>query len=373
MCIFADIYLRHNRRVYNPKPKDKPTAFKLQSATNVLPMKIPDEQYVTLTREIRIGSFRAAYVLSGEETFYCDLLADEIERRALDDAQRDFNQVVMYGKETEAKQIIEACNQYPMMSERVVVIVKEAHLIDLDGLIPYLKKPHPTTVLVLVHPKKLDGRRALAKTVKKLENVAFLDSKMIYDNQLPEFINYRLKELDLTADAKVEMILSDYLGNDLHRINNEIKKLAAALPVNTKITSDIIEEYVGISKIYNPFELNSALLNRDLAKCAIIVKGFEANPKKFPLLVIVNIVYLAFSKLLLLHSQKITNERAAASVLRLPPMFASEYVKGTRHYSYAETLRAISLLRKFDRISKGIGGNQTSDSLTELICMIMSK
>ncbi len=333
---------------------------------------VPDQTYVQLSKEIRHKSFCPVYMFTGEESFYGDILAEQIEKHALSDDQRDFNQVVMYGAECNAQKILEACNQFPMMAERVLVIVKEAHKVDkgLDDLIPYLQKPNANTVLVIVHPKKLDGRKALSKTIKKLKDVAVLDGKPLYDNQLPAFINYRLSELNFTADQKVQLILSEYLGNDLHRINNELKKLAAALPPNTTITADIIEEYVGISKIYNPFELNSALLNRDLAKCATIAKGFEANPKKFPLIALVSTMYMAFTKVLLIHAQKIKSEREAASALRLPPMFAAEYVAASRKYSYAETLRTMSILRKYDRISKGIGGNMADDTLTELVCTI---
>lgn len=336
-------------------------------------ISIPDAQFVTYQREIAEGKFRSVYLLAGEEPFYGDLLADEIEKNALNDGERDFNQMVMYGKECDAQTILEACNKYPMMAQRMVVIVKEAHMISLDGLIPYFSNPQATTVLVLVHPKKIDGRKAYAKELKKLNQVAVLNTGKLYDNQLPDFVKYRVKALGLNTDDKVAYILSEYLGNDLHRINNELMKLATVLPKGAAITSDTIEAYVGISKIYNPFELNSAILSRDVNKCATIVRGFEANPKDFPLLVITALIYSAMSKLLILHAQKITNPQAAASALRVSPFFVSEYLNATKKYSYAETLRAISILRKYDRIARGIGGNKANDSLSEMIYMMVSK
>lgn len=336
-------------------------------------ISIPDSQYAIYQREIAEGKFRSVYFLAGDEPFYGDLLAEDIEKNALNDGERDFNQVVMYGKECDAQTIQEACNKYPMMAQRMVVIVKEAHLISLDGILPYFKNPQATTVLVLVHPKKIDGRKAYAKELKKLDKVAVLNTAKLYDNQLPEFVKYRVKELGLNTDDKVAFILSEYLGNDLHRINNELKKLASVLPKGSTITSDTIEAYVGISKIYNVFELNSAILSRDMKKCATIIRGFEANPKDFPLLVLTALIYSALSKILILHAQKITTPQAAASALKVSPFFVGEYINATKKYSYAETLRAISILRKFDRMARGIGGNKADDSLSEMVYMIIGK
>jgi DNA polymerase III subunit delta len=336
-------------------------------------MSIPNSDFVRILKDVNTGQFKPVYVLSGEESYYLDKIAEAIERKGVDESQKDFNQVVMYGQDANAVKIMEACNQYPMMAERVVVIVKEAHQVRLDDLEGYFEKPQPTTVLVLVHPKKLDGRKGYTKKLKKNDQCVLLETKKHYDNELPAFVEYRLREMAFSADLRSLAILSEYLGNDLHRIDNELKKLSQSLPPSTTLTPEIIEEYVGISKIYNPFEFANALMARDFPKAMTIVKGFEANPKAHPLVATIAILYGYFAKLLQVHAHKITDSRKAASVLGVNPFFAQDYVNAAKKYTFAEGLKIMALLRKYDRIAKGVGGNAKPNTLTELVCSIIQK
>ncbi|MCC5916096.1 MAG: DNA polymerase III subunit delta [Cryomorphaceae bacterium] len=336
-------------------------------------MSVPNADFIRIIKDIQQKKFKPLYVLSGEEPYYLDKIAEVIDKFAIDESQKDFNQVVLYGQEADAVKIIEACKQYPMMAERVVVIIKEAHRFKLDGLESYFKNPQDSTILVLVHPKKLDGRKTYTKALKKNPKAEFFESKKHYDNELPRFVEFRIKQKGLQADPKILVILSEYLGNDLHRIDNEITKLSGILPKGTTLTPEIIEEYVGVSKIYNPFEFGNAILNRDFSTCMTIAKGFEANPKAFPLLTLTAILYGYFSKILLIHAHKLNDPSSAASALGVSPYFVKDYINAARKYSYAETLTIMALLRKYDRIAKGLAGNEQPDTLTEMVCRIVQK
>jgi DNA polymerase III subunit delta len=332
--------------------------------------KNPLPIYQSIRNNIEAGKIENVYFFGGEELYFGDRLADLLQQKVVDPAMRDFNEIILYGADTTAGAVVEACMQFPMMADKSMVILREASkLKSWDNLIPYLKKPQPSTVLVIIHPGKLDGRKEISKVMKKEAKVYF-EVGELYEDKLQSFINFRLQEMQRRATPESIKILCDFLGSDLHRIENEIHKLVNNINENDVITPELIEEYVGISKIYNSFEFGKAILMRDVPKAHNIAKVFEANPKLGSILSLVPLLYSYFSKLLILHAGKITQSNEAAKAIGISPYFVGDYLTGKQRYSYSDTLKAITILRKYDGYSKGVGGNANPRLLTQLICEI---
>ena len=194
-----------------------------------------------------------------------------------------FNLTVFYGKEANWADVVNACCRYPMFAERQVVLLKEGQQMrDIEKLESYIEKPLSSTVFVVSYKeKKVDGRSKFAKMLK--EKGEMLSTKKMYENQLPEWTSELVQSKGYTYFTESAVLLVDHIGNDLSRINNEIDKILVNLGQRKNITEDDIEIYVGISKEYNPFELQDALAKKDLAKAIRIIQYFEANPKAGPI------------------------------------------------------------------------------------------
>ena len=221
--------------------------------------------YESILTELKKRVYHPVYYLMGEESYFTDKITDYISKNILSDIEQEFNLTVFYGLETDIDNVLSAARRFPMMAEHQVIIVKEAQqLKNIDALIGYLKMPQPSTILVFVHKNgSLDKRK---KVASELESKAvLLDSKKLRDDQLPSFINGYLREKSLVADDKAVRMLAESVGADLSRMSSEIDKLSIALPVGaTRITPELIEEHIGISKEFNNFELQNAIINKDV-------------------------------------------------------------------------------------------------------------
>jgi DNA polymerase-3 subunit delta len=330
-------------------------------------------------QEIKQGRIAPIYFLQGEEPFYIDQIAEYIEKNILSEAERGFNQMVLYGKDASMANILNQARRFPMMSERQVVIVKEAQEIsDLgkeDGrkmLESYVKNPLPSTILVFCHKyKTLDGRSALAKVLDK--HAIVVSTKKLYDNQLPDWIEQYVKATGNTIDPKASFMLAEYIGNDLARLANEVQKLLLNFSEKVNIDPAMVQKFVGISKEYNTFELQKALAIRDVVKANQIIQYFEGNPKSNPAILVIAFLFSYYSKLLLLHHQKAYHEAEAAKILGLHPFIAKEYVMATRNYPLPKVIQNIGCIQQADLQSKGIIGGSISDGqiLKELVFRLM--
>ena len=256
-----------------------------------------------LITDIKGGKISPIYFLMGEESYYIDLLSDYIESNVLLEEEKGFNQVVLYGKEVSIQDIISNAKRYPMMAERQVVIVKEAQNLikTIDQLVDYVKNPQPSTVLVINYKyKTLDKRKALYKLLSK-SGVIF-DSKKIYEDKVPSWIQNFLKSKQITIIPKAALMLSEFLGNDLSKIANELNKLEIVVGSDKQVTPEIIEENIGISKDFNNFELQKAIGNLDHKKAYQIVNYFAQNHKQHPFVLTISILYMYFTKLMTLHT-----------------------------------------------------------------------
>lgn len=340
-----------------------------------------------ILQQLQKRQYAPIYWLHGDEPFYIDLVGNYIEKNALPEAERGFNQTVFYGKDSDLMTVLNAAKRFPMMTERQVVIVKEAQELDvfkgraskdkeakLEQLQAYLEKPLPSTVLVFEHKYGLlDKRLKLYKTIEK--QAAVLESKKLYDNQLPQWVADFVQGKGYKIDPRAAQIVADYLGNDLEKISNELEKLMIGLAAGSTIGAKEIEQNIGISKEFNVFELQAALAKRDSAKCFQIAYYFAANPKSNPFVLTVGNLASYFSKIVLYHSLKDKSKGAVAGALKVNPYFVSDYETAARSYPLGKAAEVISLLRQYDLKSKGVdstGNTDDGELLKELIFKILN-
>lgn len=318
--------------------------------------------------------FKPIYWLEGEEDYYIDKVVNYAEHHILTEAEAGFNLTVFYGKDANWPEIINACRRYPMFSDKQVVLLKEAQQMrDIDKLEPYIDNPLKSTIFVVSYKeKKVDGRSKLAKTLK--EKGEMLTTKKMYDNQLPDWTSELVQSKGYTISQKALLLLVDHIGNDLSRINNEVDKILVNLGERKNITEDDIEKYVGVSKEYNPFELQSAVAARDLARAMRIVQYFEANPKAAPIQLILPSLYNLFSKTYMIFGQTAKDDKTIAQNIGVNAWFVKDYLLAARNYGYGGTEAALLLLHQYNLKSIGIGDSGTSDAslLKEMIAKMMS-
>jgi len=302
------------------------------------------------------------------------MISDFVESNILAEGEKAFNQLVLYGKETDSKTLIDAASRYPMMASHQVIVLKEAQeMKSLKELKLYIEKAVPTTILVICHKhKKFDGRTTFAKAVKK--NAVIFESKKLYDNQVPDWIKNYLKTKQLKIGDGAANLIAEYLGTKLSHVANELDKLSINLPKGTQITEDHVQSNIGISKDYNVFELQKALGQRDTAKANRIVNYFIANPKKNPLVMVIGALYNYFSKVYMLHFLKNTPEQEILSKLKLRSnWFLKEYRTAQRAFNPARTEKVMAILKEYDLRSKGVENNTVpqGELLKEMVFKIL--
>lgn len=328
-----------------------------------------------IKRGILSKNFATVYLFQGDEPYYIDQLTDLLIENVLDDSERDFNQFVFYGLETNARTVITTCKRFPMMAERQLVVLKEAqHMKDIDELVHYVKQPLHSTVLVINYKHgKLDGRKKLAGEIGK--NGVSFESKKLYENQIPAFIINYLHAKGIKIDHKSPLLLTDYLGNDLSKLTNELEKLIISLPQkNAEITSELIEKNIGISKDYNNFELQKAIASKDILKANRIAQYFERNPKNNPLIVTLTVLFNFFANLMICHYESNKTESHLMSVLGFRFNFQlTDYLQAMKNYKPGKAMQIISLIRACDAKSKGFENVSVPDGklLEELLYRIM--
>jgi DNA polymerase-3 subunit delta len=332
------------------------------------------ELYDQIQDELKRGDIKPVYFLAGEEAFFIDTIVSFLENMVIPEEQRGFDQTVLYGKETDVATIIEFAKRFPMIAEKQLIVVKEAqHLRNIDQLESYLNQPQPTTVLVIAYKyKKVDKRKSFAKTLQK--KAVFYESKKLYDSQVPSWIETWLVARNYRTNFKTAALLTEFLGNDLGRIANELQKLMIVLPPGSMIDEEAVETNIGISKDFNNFELQKALIEKNALKSYQIAQYFGANPRNNPLVVTVGTLYAFFSKLLIYHSLRDKNRKAVASSLGVNPYFVKDYEMAAHHYPLRKSVQIIRDLRKCDLRSKGVGNTTTTDAelLKELIYSILN-
>ena len=336
--------------------------------------------YIKILRDIKSGSFSPVYFLQGEEPFFIDNIIENIENTALDESQRSFNQIIYYGKDITLTDVIGTARSYPMMGERQVILVKEAQEMadwtkeDKQTLvINYLKNPLASTILVFGYKyKSVDKRTRFGKVIEK--NSVFLNTRKLYDNQVPDWIKSYGKTKGVKIDDGAVMMLSENIGNNLQRLANEIEKLLLNVKEGQEINAAMVQRYVGISKDYNIFELQKALSAMNKLKAHKIADYFASNPGNNPLVLTIYSLFSYFSKFLLIHHLGNKNDKAIASLIGVNPFFVSEYIQAAKNYPVHKVAQNIKYLHEADMQSKGIGyaTKKEGNVLTELVYKLMN-
>jgi DNA polymerase-3 subunit delta len=349
------------------------------------------KEFNQILLDLKRKIFKPVYFLSGEEAYYIDQISDYIENNVLDEADREFNQSVVYGKDIDLSGIMGLAKQFPMMSEYQVVIVKEAQnlkelnksagtddeekngkTISNNGIqqfLNYIANPQPTTLLVFCFKyKTIDKRSAIAKSLQK--NAVYFETPKLYDNQLPEWISNYVKDLKYIITPKASFLLAESLGNNLSKITNEINKLLINLKPGGEITTDHIQNNIGISKEYNVFELQDALAKKDILKANRIVNYLATNE---PSVLTLSSLYGYFSKILKFHFLPDKSKFAAAGALGVNSFFVEGYAKAAAVYDTPKLKQIFTYLKECDLKTKGVD-NSSIDSgelLKELVFKIL--
>ncbi len=328
----------------------------------------------SIVSDIKNGNPKPIYFLMGEEAYYIDKISDFIEETVLDEAEKGFNQVVMYGRDVSVEEIVSSAKRYPMMAKYQVLIVKEAQdlIRTIEKLVSYAENPQPTTILVIKYKyRSLDKRKKLYKAIARTGLI--YESKKLYENQVSDWIRRVLSGKKYQIEPKAVQMLIEFLGTDLSKISNELNKLTLVLEAGTIISPGDIEENIGISKDFNNFELRRAIGEKDIVKANRIINYFAENSKNNPLVMTISLLNSYFTQLLVYHGIANKSKDVIAKTLGIRPFFVDEYIKAAQNYSMRKVAQVIAFLREADLKSKGVGATNShqSEILKELVFKIL--
>ncbi|MBC7745020.1 MAG: DNA polymerase III subunit delta [Flavobacterium sp.] len=335
-----------------------------------------------LVTDLASRKFKPIYLLHGEESYYIDKISDYLEKNVLTDAERGFNQTTFYGKDADVMSVLNSAKQFPMMSEYQLVLVKEAQEMKwgkeeedkkyADPLLSYLENPLQSTVLVFCYKYgKFDKRKKTYKAISK-HGIVF-ESAEIYLDKVPAWAEDYCREKGYKIHSKAAAIVGEYLGNDLSKVANELDKLMLNIPKGSEITSEQVQDNIGISKDYNVFELQAALARRDVLKANQIINYFTANPKSNPVPLVLGALNTYFTKVLKYHYATDKSQSGLARELGVSPYFVKDYELAGRNFDKMKIFKVISYLREWDVKSKGVdaGNTEAGELMKEMIFKII--
>ncbi|WP_338877091.1 DNA polymerase III subunit delta [Spirosoma sp. SC4-14] len=336
-----------------------------------------------LLKDIRNKRIAPVYLIHGDEPFYLDRIAEELEKIAIPVAERGFNQFILFGKDTDVGAVLNYARRYPFMAERQLVIVKEAQQMGgitdksaLTLLEDYALNPLDSTILMICYTREegkpaLDERKSWVKAFGAKGKL--LGIKKLYDDKIPDWVGMYCREQGAKVSPKACQLLADHIGNDLKRLAGEIDKILINLHVGEEISATTVERLVGISKEYNVFELQKALAQRDIVKANQIVAYFGHNPKDNPLVVILAQLFSYFSKVLLVQASKDQTDKGLAPLLGVNPFFVKDYLSAARTFPLPKVADILHAIRRADARSKGIDTPTMNegDILRELVFEVL--
>ncbi len=343
-----------------------------------------DAAFKQLLSDIKARRFAPIYLLQGEELYFIDALCDALAENIMDESMRAFNQIVIYGNDTDGGTVASYCRQLPMMAEYEAIIVKEAQQLEkIELLHGYTAQPQKSTILVLCHKgKAMDRRTPLYKSIKA--NGVVFDSVSPRDYEAEKWVSGFAATKGLKIDSASSKILVAHLGMDISKISNELEKLIVSLPKGrTSITPEDIEQHIGISRQFNNYELSNAILDRQMEKALTIAQHMGENPKAYPLLLSVKVIYDSFRQLFTYNYIAWDSRRRGVAMppdtelmraMRLnSPFFVKEVARRAPLWPNSKVFQIIGLCAEYDAKSKGIddGGASNGELLREFILKIL--
>ena len=330
--------------------------------------------YSSIMRDLEAQKYAPIYVLMGDEPYFIDQIAGYIEEKALLPEEKDFNQTVVYGADVAGAQVVDMAREFPLMAARRVVMVKEAQgLKGADAITKYLAAPVATTILVLCFKGGRVDRSLAAKASAK--GVLF-ESKKKRDYELPAFVEGYLKVRKTAIERKAAAMIAEHVGSDLARLTSELDKVLISLPADDRrITPEIVERQIGVSKDFNVFELRNAIVEKNVFKANQIMNYFDSNPKAGSLYTVVPLLFHYFQNLMIaFYAPNRNNEKDLAAFLELKSIWGvRDYMTGMRNYSAMKVMNIIHMIRSIDGRSKGLQNVSTSaaDLAKELVFFIL--
>jgi DNA polymerase-3 subunit delta len=331
----------------------------------------------SIMSDLKARRFVPVYYLMGDESYYIDKISDYIAEHVLQPEERDFNQTVLFGSDVTASQVADYARRYPMMAEHQVIIVKEAQNIkNTEALEKYFKQPLASTILVMCHKNgTVDGRKR--EYLKAIQSAGVLfESKKLRDRDLPVFIEQYLKAREVTIDHKSTQIIADSIGSDLSRLTSELDKVVISLPDESRrVTPQVVEDQIGVSKEFNSFELRDAIINRNVFKANQIIKYFDDNPKAGSIYAFLPMLFNFFQNLMIAYyAPNRQSQEGVAEWLELRNAWsAKDYMIGMRNYTGTKVMQIIGKIREIDAKSKGLDNPNTppGELMKELIFYIL--
>lgn len=322
----------------------------------------------------KTGVFKPIYWLEGDEPYFIDKIIEYAEHSILNENEASFNLSIFYGRDADWASVVNACMRYPMFADRQIVLLKEAqHMKDIDKLEAYIGKPLSSTVLIVgLKDKKVDGRTNLSKLLKK--NAEVFQSKKIFESQLPEWVSNMVHSKGYQISPPALQLLIDNIGNDLSRLENEVEKVCINLGNKKAIDEDAIEKYVGISKEFNAFELQTAIGKKDLAKAIRIIQYFDANPKAAPIQMVLPAIYSHFSKVYSIFGIADKSENGVKGIFSNNFYAAKDGIAAAKAYGIQGIEKILLLLHEYNLRSIGINDSGTNDAdlLKEMVVKMVS-
>lgn len=334
--------------------------------------------YNKILQSVKLKQFAPVYLIDGEENYYLDKITDLFENNILTEAERDFNLTVLYGKDALWSDVLNACKRFPMFAEKQVVILRDAAQLKgteeekgLNVLLSYVEKPSPHTVFLIEHPfKKADSKTRFVKRVKE-KGIHFTSDKL-KDEKLPEWIENYGRETGFLVGRQEAEILASYLGSDLQKIENEIEKIRINVPGENKLTLQLINKYIGISKDYNIFDFPGVLTGNNREKLYGMLHYFLANTKAAPMPLLVGTLYTHFNRMYIAHFVRNKPDKEAAAAMGMSPYFVKSVMESLPSWPLFRVERCLLLLAKYSTMAVGIK-NTASDKelLKEMIGQMM--
>lgn len=329
----------------------------------------------SILADLQAKKYSPIYFLMGDEPYFIDRITEFIAQNVLTETEKAFNQLVLYGKDVEIVEVIDSAKRFPMMAKNQVIIVKEAQNIrNIDDLVYYARSPLKSTILVINYKyKTLDKRKKLFGELSK--GAVLFESKKLYEDKIPDWITKYIKLKGLEIQPTAALLLTEFLGNDLCKVANELDKLVITLPKGENLVTPLhIEENIGISKEYNNIELQNALVKKDHLKAFRIVNHFAHDQKNNPFVVTIGVLYSFFNKVLVYYFLPDKSKPAVAAALKINPYFVADYQQAAKVFPPKKAVEVISYLREYDLKSKGVRNVSTDagELLKELIYRILN-
>lgn len=326
------------------------------------------EAYKSIINDIEQERFSPIYLLDGDETYLIDQITQKLMDRVIPEEAQEYSLFTYYGKDIDHADLISACHQSSFFSPQIMVVVKEAQdLKNFKNLENYFAKPNPNCTLVLAYKnKKIDTRTKAYKNIAK--NGVYFNSRRLYDNETKDWLKRYIDSVQLRIEPIEVELLYTYIGNDLHKLANEINKIKLNLKEGETISSEVIEKYIGISKDYNVYAITKAIGGRDSTELYRMLGHFSANPKSAPLMVVINILTNYYLQILQYHAHKGKQDREIAAVLKINPYFVRDYQKASRFIDAEKARMSLAMIYDYNKMAVGVNSmSKSEDLLTELL------